>query len=318
MASCRAGVTFVPSPTEGPLAVPEFPVTPAAFSPQETTSLLVVLAVLMVLLVVLAVGTAMLAGARRRNRVLAGEVARLQSQVARLEEQHGAGPALPRSLGAAERAVKALVETAVKLRSQGVGGLVMSSFDELSRWAMEDRSEIVQMAALDDTVTLFFSDIEDSTALNATLGDEAWVRLLIAHDTQVRAQVERRGGHVVKSIGDGFMVAFSSPEDAVRAGLSIQRSVQSLRGKRLRAIKVRIGIHRGTVIARENDLFGQSVAMAARVAAQAEGGQILVTQPVAEDLRDNERLVLSEREPVELKGFPGAHPLWSVTRAPRS
>ena len=133
---------------------------------------------------------------------------------------------------------------------------------------------------------MFFSDIEGLTALNAALGDAAWVRLLIAHDTQVRAHVERRNGHIVKSQGDGFMVVFGSPVDAVKAGLGIQRSLADLRGgwRRRTPLTVRIGIHEGTAIARNGDLFGQTVAMAARVGARAQGDEILVTRPVADAL----------------------------------
>lgn len=231
----------------------------------------------------------------------------------------GSQPRLPRSRLAVERAAKTVIETVVKVRDHGVGGLVMGSIDDLSRWALEDRSEITRMAALDGTVTLLFSDIEGSTALNAELGDEGWVRLLIAHDAQVRAHVERRNGHIVKSQGDGFMVVFGSPRDAVKAGIGIQRSFSELRGKRLRKlpIRVRIGIHEGTAIARNGDLFGQTVAMAARVAATAEGDEILVTQPVADSLADDARFRLTARAPVELKGLPGEHVLWHVQRARR-
>jgi class 3 adenylate cyclase len=208
-----------------------------------------------------------------------------------------------------------MVDTAFKVREQGVSGLLSESMDNLSKWAMEDRSEIARMAARDGTITVLFSDIEGSTALNAELGDESWVRLLIAHDTLVRAQVERRDGHIVKSQGDGFMVVFTSPVDAVKAGLSIQRSLASLRGKRLKhtPIKVRIGIHEGPAIARDGDFFGQTVAIAARVGACAEGNEILVTEPVAAALAGNARFELTEREPVELKGFDDDWVLWQVT-----
>lgn len=231
----------------------------------------------------------------------------------------GVATTLPRSLQAAERAVKSVIGTAVKVREQGVSGLLMSSIDDLSRWAMEDRSEIARLAAADGSVTIFFSDIEDSTALNTELGDTGWVQLLIAHDTMVRAHVERHRGHIVKSQGDGFMIVFSTPADAAHAGLGIQRSLSEDRSRQLRRtpIRVRIGIHEGPAIARDGDYFGQSVAMAARVGAQAEGGEILVTQQVADDLRENGGFVLADDREVELKGLPGTHVLWRVREAGR-
>ncbi|MGI8523239.1 MAG: adenylate/guanylate cyclase domain-containing protein [Nocardioides sp.] len=231
----------------------------------------------------------------------------------------GVATTLPRSLQAAERAVKSVIGTAGKVREQGVSGLLMSSIDDLSRWAMEDRSEIVRLAAADGSVTIFFSDIEDSTALNTELGDTGWVQLLIAHDTMVRAHVERHRGHIVKSQGDGFMIVFETHADAARAGLGIQRSLSEDRSRQLRRtpIRVRIGIHEGPAIARDGDYFGQSVAMAARVGAQAEGGEILVTQQVADDLRENGGFVLGDDREVELKGLPGTHVLWRVREAGR-
>jgi adenylate cyclase len=253
-----------------------------------------------------------------RWRRATDRVAELEAELAALREPDP-GLNLPRSLQRAERAAKTVIGTAVKVREQGVGGLLMGSIDDLARWAMEDRGEIERLAALDGTVTVFFSDIEGSTTLNAALGDAAWVRLLIAHDTQVRAHVERRNGHIVKSQGDGFMVVFGSPVDAVKAGLGIQRSLADLRGgwRRRTPLTVRIGIHEGTAIARNGDLFGQTVAMAARVGAQAQGDEILVTRPVADALDGQPRFALTEREAVELKGLPGTHPLWRVERAAR-
>ena len=283
----------------------------AAFASGGAIALMAFLGALLVGAVVgLVVVTRRLQKADRRIQVLEAEIEAAGGDTGEI-------PAMPKSLVRAERAVRTMIDAAFKVREQGVGGMLMESMDNLSRWAMEDRGEITAMAARDGTVTVFFSDIEGSTALNAEMGDEGYVRLLIAHDTLVRAQVERRDGHIVKSQGDGFMVVFTSPVDAVKAGLSIQRALTGLRGKRLRRtpLKVRIGIHEGTAIAREGDLFGQTVAMAARVGAEADGDEILVTQPVADAIADQSRFSLTERDPVELKGLPGEHVLWQVEYA---
>jgi class 3 adenylate cyclase len=96
------------------------------------------------------------------------------------------------------RAVRAVVETAARVREQGVGGMLMSSLEDLTRWSSEDRAGIARVAAPDGTVTIFFSDIEESTPLNERLGDAAWVRLLGVHDRLVRGCVEVHSGHVVK------------------------------------------------------------------------------------------------------------------------
>lgn len=210
--------------------------------------------------------------------------------------------------------VESAVDTATKVRDRGVAGLLMSSMEDLARWSQEDRTEIANVAARDGTVTILFSDIEDSTALNEQLGDDSWVRLLGSHDKLVRACVESFGGHIVKSQGDGFMIAFSAPADAVRAGIGIQDALSDGSDRRLRRtpIRVRVGIHCGTAIERDGDLFGKNVAMAARVAAQAGGGEILVSDDIRAALHDVEDIVLVDGRDTELKGIPGVHRLWEV------
>ncbi len=264
---------------------------------------------LLVALVLLVLARSQVGRARRRTQQLEAELA----------TERGRGPERPRTVVAAERALRTVVDTAVRVRQQGVGGLVMSSLDELSRWAMEDRSEIVRLAAADGSVTILFSDIEGSTAMNDELGDEDWVQLLIAHDTMVRAHVERRGGHIVKSQGDGFMVVFDTPARAVKAGLDVQRSFSEARSRLLRRepISVRVGIHCGPVVSRGDDFFGLNVAIAARVGAEARGGETLVTQEVADALGTDRRFVLGRVRVVELKGVPGSRTLHPVTRAGR-
>jgi class 3 adenylate cyclase len=213
------------------------------------------------------------------------------------------------------RAVRAVVETAARVREQGVGGMLMSSLEELTRWSAEERTEIVRVAAPDGTVTIFFSDIEDSTPLNERLGDAAWVRLLGAHNRVVRGCVERHSGHVVKTQGDGFMIVFGAADEAVRAAIDIQGAMRAARFRRLRAdVRIRIGIHTGRAVSRDGDYFGRNVAMTARIAAHAHGGEILVSDEVRAGLADDE-FVLEPLGEIELKGLADRHSLWSVASA---
>ncbi|MCW2779925.1 MAG: pH-sensitive adenylate cyclase [Marmoricola sp.] len=257
-----------------------------------TIPLIAALALCLVALIV--VGTS-LAHARQ-------EITRLQAEAARTH----------RPLNTAERAVRAVVGTAARVRDQGVTGLLMSSIDDLTKWALEDRRAIAQVAAPDGTVTIFFSDIESSTAINHELGDEEWVKLLASHDKLIRACVDKQGGHIVKSQGDGFMIAFREPADAIRAGVDIQAALTAGRSRRLRRtpIRVRIGIHTGTVITRDGDYFGSNVAMAARVGAQAGGGEILVSTATHDALGEQDEFTFKQAGKVELKGLPGSHLLW--------
>jgi adenylate cyclase len=220
----------------------------------------------------------------------------------------------PMPLTAAGRAMKAVVGTAVRMRDQGVGGFLTSSLEDLTRWGTEDRAEIVRLAAPDGTITVFFSDIEDSTTLNERLGDEEWVRVLGAHEKVVRGCVDKHDGHVVKSQGDGFMVVFPEPRSGVRAAVDVQKALTDAGPRRLRrtAVKVRIGLHVGPVVSRDGDYFGRNVALAARVAAHAGGGEILVSDGLRTALGDDAGFELAAIGEVELKGLSGVHALWQV------
>lgn len=221
--------------------------------------------------------------------------------------------AQPRPQTAAEWALRTVADTAARVRERGlVAGLLTTPAEELNRWVAEQRAEIDEVVGDDGTVTLMFSDIENSTSLNERLGDDAWVRLLDDHDDVVRRAVSRNGGHVVKSQGDGFMVVFAAPAQAVEAAGEIQARMSS-RTRRLRRtpVRLRIGIHVGTTVARDGDYFGRNVAFAARVADQAHGGQVLVTDDVKDRLGlDGSRLTRVGE--AELKGLTGRHTLWAL------
>jgi class 3 adenylate cyclase len=160
-------------------------------------------------------------------------------------------------------------------------------------------------------VTILFSDIEESTALNERIGDRAWVRLIGKHDKMIRRYVNSHHGHVVKSQGDGFMIAFADSAQAVRCSIDVQRVLR----KRPNEIRVRIGIHSGKSVRRGDDLFGRNVAMAARVAAEADGGQTLVSQAVRDSVDGQDGIVFDDGREVELKGFTGKHRLYAVDAA---
>jgi class 3 adenylate cyclase len=254
--------------------------------------------------------------------VLARQLGETKAQVVELREALASEQAQPRggrtlqAAQAAGMAMKTVVETATRMREQGVRGMLLSSIDDITNWALEDRNEIARIAAPDGTVTIMFSDIENSTSMNSELGDDRWVKLLAAHDRLVQTYVDRHRGHVVKSQGDGYMVVFPTPDLALGASLGIQRALNAKRqrSRRLRRtpIRVRIGLHTGTAIERDGDYFGRNVAMAARVAAMADGGEILVTGEIAEALADSPEFRFVADDQVELKGLPGEHQLWLV------
>ena len=108
-------------------------------------------------------------------------------------------------------AVKQVWQTANILRKDGLGAAVRSSIEDLADWAEVERPDLARLAP-SGKVAIVFSDIEESTALNERIGDRAWVRLISSHDNLIRRHVKKHSGHVVKSQGDGFMIAFAQPE----------------------------------------------------------------------------------------------------------
>ncbi|MFQ6397501.1 adenylate/guanylate cyclase domain-containing protein [Nocardia sp. KC 131] len=211
-------------------------------------------------------------------------------------------------------AVKTVWETANLVRKKGLRGAVLSSIEELADWAQVERPDLARLTP-DGHVVIVFSDIEGSTALNERLGDRVWVKLLDRHERLVRKCVAEHDGHIVKSQGDGFMIAFAEPEQAVRCGLDVQSALgNGTKPFALDRVRVRIGIHMGKSVRRGDDLFGRNVAMAARVAGQADGGEVLISAAVKDAVEGEPDIVIDPGHAVELKGFRGTHQLYPVQR----
>ncbi|HYZ78869.1 MAG TPA: response regulator [Gaiellaceae bacterium] len=157
------------------------------------------------------------------------------------------------------------------------------------------------------TVTVVFTDIENSTPLVERLGDERARELFLEHDRLVRQALERTGGVEVEREGDKFMLAFSSARRAVRCAIEIQRALERS-GVPLR---VRAGLNTGDVIAQERGYFGRAVFLASRVADAAGGGEILVSE-VTRSLAADGDVEFRERGTHELKGLKGRHRLYEV------
>jgi class 3 adenylate cyclase len=194
-------------------------------------------------------------------------------------------------------------------------GLRETSIDVVAAAAAAEPLPVLSQGG---TLTIVFSDIEQSTRRGEELGDEQWMRLLSFHNGLVRRHVERHGGFEVKSQGDGFMLAFPSARSAVMCSIEIMRALEAHgRSRPTDALRVRIGMHAGEAIVEDGDLFGKPVVLAARIASQAHGGEILVSSLVREIVESRGDLVFGETRRVELKGLAGAHTLHAVDWTPR-
>jgi adenylate cyclase len=215
-------------------------------------------------------------------------------------------------LGVAPLAVKTVahtVQTADSIIRKGIGGSVRSSIEDLAGWARVERPDLASITA-DGRVVLVFSDIEGSTQRNESLGDREWMKVLDRHNKLIEQRVNDHRGYIVKNQGDGFMIAFAEPADAVRCSIAVQRALED--SDRWDGIRVRMGAHVGTSVRRGDDLFGRNVAMAARIAALADGGEILVSDAVRVAVAELADITFDSPREVELKGIVGTQTVFPV------
>ncbi|MDQ3127045.1 MAG: helix-turn-helix transcriptional regulator [Chloroflexota bacterium] len=160
-----------------------------------------------------------------------------------------------------------------------LGARIDADSAERERRAIDDR----RSGPVQTRMTFMFTDIVGSTNLAEVLGDDAWEHLLRWHDDTLRRLVATGGGDIVNSTGDGFFGAFESASKGVSAAIAIQRALRDHRAATGFAIAVRIGLHTADANRRADDYSGMGVHVAARVAALAGGGEILVTAETLEE-----------------------------------
>jgi eukaryotic-like serine/threonine-protein kinase len=190
----------------------------------------------------------------------------------------------------------------------------VTAVDEVASSVGSERPSLRPAAAPDGTVTVLFSDIEGSTRLNERIGDVRWLELLRVHHEIVRDQVHQHGGFEVKSQGDGFMIAFPSARRAVECANAIQREIDSRLGKHPDGpIRLRIGLHTGEAIREEADFYGKNIVLAARIADQARGGEILASAVVKQLTESAGDLSFEDERELELDGLTGTHTVYKVS-----
>ena len=160
-------------------------------------------------------------------------------------------------------------------------------------------------------VAVMFTDIADSTPLTVELGDDAWREVLGRHRATIRAHVDECAGREVSTQGDSFFVRFDEVTGALRCAVAIQRSLAAERKGDDLVPDTRIGLHAGEVVADDGgDLLGHVVNLASRVTGVAVGGEILVTESVA-DLAPAD-IDFVDRGLETLKGVPQPRHLLAV------
>ncbi|HXN92711.1 MAG TPA: ATPase, T2SS/T4P/T4SS family [Candidatus Sulfotelmatobacter sp.] len=155
------------------------------------------------------------------------------------------------------------------------------------------------------TVTIMFTDVEESTRLLSTRGFTASHEIMKAYETIIDDKVSQHAGRRIKGLGDGFMISFGSARHGVECALDIQQAIAAYSKQNPeRRLKIRIGLNTGEVVEEGGDIFGAAVNVAARVAGKARGGEILVSEIVRQLVGPTAEMKFDFRGRYKLKGFP--------------
>jgi class 3 adenylate cyclase len=155
-------------------------------------------------------------------------------------------------------------------------------------------------------VTVLFTDIVGSTERAQEVGDRRWRELLDEHDRLARELVQREGGRLVKSTGDGILAIFDGPGRAIRCAATLREAL------RPQGLDIRAGLHTGEVELRGDDVGGIAVHIGARIAGVAAPGEVLVSRTVR-DLVAGSGIALEGRGTHALKGVGDDWPLFAVS-----
>ncbi len=213
--------------------------------------------------------------------------------------------------GAIPNARLALFEGAVPVPFIGDWHPVLGAIDEFLGGGEPTARTAEAPAAPGAFRTVLFTDLVGHTEMMSRLGDERGRAVLREHERITREVLKAHGGTEVKTMGDGFMASFGSVTKAVECAVALQRAMGALtpdpspatgEGQLVEPLKVRCGLNAGEPIEEEGDLFGTTVILAARIAARAEGGEILVANAVRE-LCSGKGFLFADRGEFVAKGF---------------
>jgi len=195
----------------------------------------------------------------------------------------------------------------------GIGHLAFRGGDEITDEIRRFITEVRESGAWEESepdralATVLFTDIVGSTAKAVELGDARWRELLADHHSLIRRQLVRFRGRELDTAGDGFFASFDGPARAIRCACAITDSVREL------GLELRAGLHTGECELLDGKVGGIAVHIGARVAKQAQPGEVLVSGTV-KDLVAGSGLEFEERGVAELKGVPGEWRLYAVAR----
>ena len=200
--------------------------------------------------------------------------------------------------------VQRFLERSVERRPSALGAIGLNALQLLAYEHPHDRRPDSRQIP----VSIVFTDLEGFTRFTERHGDDAALELLAEHHRVIGPIVRSRGGKVVKRLGDGLMLSFPSAESAVLAALELVDVPPD-------ELRLRAGVHTGEAVVTSDDLIGHDVNIAARVAAEAKGGQVLATVAVREAVGELRGATFGRARRRSLKGVEHALQVCPVQRS---
>jgi class 3 adenylate cyclase/alpha-beta hydrolase superfamily lysophospholipase len=221
-------------------------------------------------------------------------------------------PALGYDIGAVIRDVRIVSLTGgVSLYFLGDNDVLFRAIDEFLPIAQPDAASGANERQSMGVRTILFTDLVGHTAMMQRLGDIRGREVLREHERITRGVLHQHMGDEIKTMGDGFMASFASVTTAMECAVALQRAFAERNSPGDEPLNVRVGLNAGEPIEEDGDLFGTTVILAARIAAKADGGEILIPEPVRHLLGGKEFLY-ADRGTFIPKGFEDAVRLYEV------
>ena len=184
----------------------------------------------------------------------------------------------------------------------------MSAIDVIASALEPVMPAVSRMSSPDGAVTLMLSDIADAPAAAEQLGPERWEQLVRDHHMLVQQLVSRHDGQILKFENDGFLASYNSAHAGLHAAIDLQRTFTAGSS----SLAIRVGVHSGFVMGNPEQLMGRNAVLAARIAAQAKGGEILVSANAREYTQSDPSFRFEERGEYHFKGLHGEHEVFAV------
>jgi class 3 adenylate cyclase len=189
--------------------------------------------------------------------------------------------------------------------------LQLTSIDVIASALEPVTPALGRMSSPDGAVTLMLSDIADAATASEELGPERWEQLLKDHHLLVEQLVARHDGQVARFQGDGFLASFNSAHAGLHTAIELQRTFSTGGGNQ--GLAVRVGLHSGFVMGNPEQLMGRNMVLAARIAARAKAGEILVSSTAREYTETDPSFQFEPAGEYHFKGLLGEHTVYALS-----